>query len=120
MTKPCASCPFLKVGGVRLRKERAEEIAVGLLDSQGIVFPCHKTVDYSEYENSDSSDYSPQDGHIHCAGALIFAEKNGNATQMMRIMERLGQYDPEKLMADSEVVASVFDDLDDMLESQEV
>jgi hypothetical protein len=49
---------------------------------------------------------------LQCAGALIFAEKNGNATQMMRIAERLGMYDPRKLNMD----ADVFDDIDEMLE----
>jgi hypothetical protein len=53
----------------------------------------------------------------HCAGALIFAEKNENATQMMRIAERLGMYDPRKMMADQAAVDSVFNDLDEMVES---
>ncbi len=118
MKKPCATCPFLKVGGIRLMTERIEEIAGGMLDSRGHIFPCHVTVDYGDREDSDdNSSYIPSAADKHCAGALIFAEKNGNTTQMMRISERIGFYDASKLMTDKEAVDSVFDTLDDMLES---
>ena len=43
LTKPCSNCPFLKVGGIRLRRERAREIARAQIDAQGGTFPCHKT-----------------------------------------------------------------------------
>lgn len=104
MTTPCAECPFLRTkGAVRLRRGRIEEIAGMMLDSGGGTFPCHKTMD------------TPRE--THCAGALIFAEKNGNATQMMRIAERINHngtgYDPRKLNME----ADVFDDLEEMLET---
>ena len=69
-----------------------------MLDSQGGTFPCHKT---AKGEHDDSGEYHETGDEIHCAGALIFAEKNGNATQMMRISERFGEYDHTALTAES-------------------
>lgn len=115
LTKPCDTCPFLKKGGVRLTQDRVGEIAGMMLETQGSTFACHKTTIEAETEDGD---YDMAEGpkSKHCAGALIFAEKHGNATQMMRIMERLGFYKRDALMRDEKVVASVFDSLDEMLE----
>lgn len=111
LKKPCDNCPFLREGGIRLTVPRVRDIAEGMLDSQGVTFPCHKTtVDDGE------GDLKEGPNSRHCAGALIFAEKNGNATQMMRVMERLHAYDAASLMADRSTVALVFDDVDEMLE----
>lgn len=98
MHAPCANCPFLKKGGVRLTMARVEEIAGGVLMSQGRTFQCHKTLRKKEQ---------------HCGGALIFAEKNGNATQMMRIAERLGLYKPDQLKGRE----LVFDTMADMMKT---
>lgn len=111
LTNPCSDCPFLKQGGIRVHPERVREIAGGMLDSQGVMFACHKTVDYDrEDENVDPLPGGKQERH--CAGALIFAEKNGNATQTMRITERLGLYDRRKLTGQE----LVFDTLEEMLQ----
>lgn len=109
MIVPCGNCPFRREGFIPLRAERVEEIASGMLCSQGHTFACHKTTSYD-----DDGDRITVDDSLHCAGALIFAEKNGNATQMMRIVERLGMYDASKLQPHH---ALVFDDLDEMLEA---
>lgn len=111
LLKPCSNCPFLREGGVRLTEARVEEIAGGMLSTQGHTFACHKTTVSAE----DGSEMQETKNSRHCAGALIFAEKNANATQMMRIAERLGMYDAGKMMADKDAVAMVFDDLDEML-----
>lgn len=111
LIRPCSSCPFLRKGGVRLTDARIEEIAGGMLSTQGITFACHKTTVPSE----DGLEMRETKNSRHCAGALIFAEKNENATQMMRIAERLGMYDPQKMMADQTAVDSVFDSLDEMV-----
>lgn len=108
MTVPCDNCPFRKVGGIPLRKSRIREIAQMMLNSQSGTFPCHKSVDY---EDDDPT------GDVHCAGALIFAEKNGNATQMMRIMERFGDYDHTKLK--DEHKAEVWDNMGQWLKGGE-
>lgn len=79
-----------------------------MLDPQGGVFPCHKTTDFG---NED--DYIPgkNPNERHCAGALIFAERHGNCTQMMRIAERLRFYDHTKLKPHEHLV---FDSVEEM------
>jgi hypothetical protein len=94
MKIPCANCPFRVVGGIPLMPARVHEIGSMMLDSQGGTFSCHKTVDDSDREEGDEGTARiSRPGEVHCAGALIFAEKNGASTQMMRIMERFGDYD---------------------------
>ena len=114
LLNPCSNCPFLKKGGIALTPGRVLEIAEPFLDSQGSTFACHKTVNYSD-EDDDGNPNRNNPNERHCAGALMFAEKNGNATQMMRIMERIGGYDARKLMSDKKRVASVFSTLAEML-----
>ena len=69
-------------------------------------FPCHKTT--REDEDGDLEE-GPKSSH--CAGALLFSEKNDAPTQMMRICERLGMYDRTKLRG----ADLVFDSLSEML-----
>ena len=89
--KPCHNCPFTS-GGIKLRAARIVEISQMMLSSQGGDFPCHKTTSHD-----DEGDLQATRKSLHCAGALIYAEKQGTATQMMRISERLGMYDHTKL-----------------------
>lgn len=112
LLKPCSDCPFLREGGVRLTSARVEEIAGMMLDTGGGTFPCHKTT----VEAEDGLEREATSSSQHCAGALIFAEKNETATQMMRIAERLGMYDARKMMSDKKAVDSVFQNLEEMLE----
>lgn len=116
MKVPCGDCPFRKAGGVRLSRSRIREIAGMMLRSDGGTFPCHKTVDYGrEDRNLGDGRRLSAPGEIHCAGALIFAEKQGTATQLMRIAERLGMYDSAALLADQDVVDAVFDSQAEMM-----
>lgn len=97
LTTPCNNCPFRREGFIPLRAGRVREIARGMLTNPGHEFACHKTT---------------KGGHIisgsqHCAGALIFAEKNNAATQMMRISERLRCYDRKALVSDDLVFDNV-------------
>ena len=111
LSRPCPECPFTDVP-TAVRGPcagRIMELTEGMLSSQGIVFSCHKTVDYSEGE----SPTPPREQH--CAGALIFALKQDTMTQMMRIAERLG-WEPERLLAGQGVVDSVYDSTHDMLD----
>lgn len=73
-----------------------------MLDPQGGEFTCHKFID--------------QPNKAHCTGALIFAEKQGAATQMMRIADRLGIYHPAEIMT-PEAEAEIFDDVDEMTQA---
>lgn len=111
MKKPCECCPFRRGTAMRLTEGRVAEVVGGMLSTGGGEFPCHRTI-----EHTDDGGYREKEKAKHCAGALIFAEKNETATQMMRLCERLGMYDPEALMASQEAVASVFDDYDEALE----
>ncbi len=112
MTKPCPECPFRRdgTGGtpVRLRSDRIEEIAGLMLGGRGD-FPCHKT---TVPDDAEECGLRATEDSLHCAGALIFAEKNETSTQMMRVVERLGLYDPSALDKDS--FDEVFDDIDEM------
>jgi hypothetical protein len=63
-------------------------------------FCCHKTGE----SNEESGAIEPTKDSQHCAGALIFAEKNETSTQMMRICERIGLYDAKALMSNKEAV----------------
>lgn len=86
--KSCSNCPFKD--GDWLHQARRQEIADSLAADH--MFPCHKTVDYS---NDDS------DGHItpdskECVGASILSERSGFVSQHRRIAERLDMV-PEQL-----------------------
>lgn len=111
LTKPCANCPFLRMGGVRLTRGRTREIAQNMLSPNGNEFYCHQTLDYENEDVDGDCAGEPTDKTQHCAGALIFAEKNGTETQMMRICHRIGLYHPDDLQ-DSD---KVFDTLEEML-----
>ena len=113
LTKPCDQCPFRRGTPIRLTEARVHEIASQMLSTQGGTFPCHKTIDYDKYE--DDGDLNPNS--CHCVGALVFAEKHGNATQYMRIAERLGLYNAATLLT-KENQRLVFDTLEQM--SQEI
>lgn len=101
VAKPCANCPFLRVGGIRLHPQRVREI-----HDKGGAFPCHKTVNHDQRDRSKERE---------CAGAIIFAYKpdGPGAGQMLRISERLGVIDPSLASEHPEV----FDSLDEMLAS---
>lgn len=99
---------------MRFSTERATEIAENMLNPAGATFSCHNTISGSHAD----ADYHPGKRDRHCAGALIFAEKHENATQMMRIAERLGLYDASKLMKNKGITDLVFDSLDEMLSVQ--
>jgi len=107
--KPCISCPFRRdadgVTPIRLYRARIIEIAsaVAPANGQGGGFPCHKTVDHDERDPRRE---------LECAGALIFAYKQGEVSQLVRIMERMGGIDRE--LAEGEH-PDVFDSIDEML-----
>lgn len=86
MTSPCSECPFLKSMKRGFTVQRLREFASG-------AFPCHKTAQMDDEEGQ----YEATPNSQHCAGALIFLEKRGQSSNFMRVMERLGFYDYEKL-----------------------
>jgi hypothetical protein len=91
MTEPCDQCPFLIESCFSY--ESLEAHASGS-------FPCHKQC----VENDDGEFVARGPKTQHCAGALIFLEKQKRSHQMMRIAERLGHYDRTKLDMGAPVV----------------
>ncbi len=82
LTTPCNECLYLKGSGFTFKS---------LQDHASGEFACHKACDLSD---EDGVYRERKNGKTpHCAGALIFLEKQGKPHQMMRIMERIGQYD---------------------------
>lgn len=98
----------MRQGGLRVHPERALEIARYATDSAGGEFACHKTTKYNAQGDLVATKISQ-----HCAGALIFADKQDRAHQMARINMRLGFYDPNLL--DQAAFPLVFDDEDEMV-----
>lgn len=92
MTAPCDACPFLKGSGFTWRS---------LVAHSSGEFACHKTCNLDE----ENGTFEPKEKSLHCAGALIFLEKQNQPHQMMRICERLGFYDRTKLNMDAPVVS---------------
>jgi hypothetical protein len=103
LTTPCHNCPFRNDIDPYLRAERAREIAASLRNSGE--FTCHKTVTFGD------DDDEPQPVHTgreqQCAGAAIILEKEGMPGQMMRISERLGLYDRDRLDMQAPVYESL-------------
>ena len=90
LTTPCDQCPFLIGSGFTWQALHGH--AAG-------EFPCHKTCKLDQ-----SQHFVPRnDKTPHCAGALIFLEKQKRPHQMMRIGERLGMYDRTKLDMSAQV-----------------
>jgi hypothetical protein len=76
LTRACSNCPFRREGGIRLTAGRVREIVGTMLNRQGGMFACHKTV---KYDDDDETEINI-DEQQHCAGALIFADKNNTHT----------------------------------------
>lgn len=90
MHSPCDECPFLIGSGFTYDS---------LMEHASGEFGCHKACNLDE----ETSMYVPHKKTPHCAGALIFLEKQNRPHQMMRICERIGFYDRTKLDMDANV-----------------
>lgn len=93
LTHACKHCPFRTDIQQYLGPERKEDIAASL--RRGEEFVCHKTVNYSDGDDSDNSTENPetndgQDNARACAGARSVAHKEGIVSQMEQIATRLG------------------------------
>jgi hypothetical protein len=96
LKKPCKDCPFRSDINIYLTLPRVLEICRSLVN--GGTFPCHKTTESREDGELEATEKSE-----HCAGALIFLEKQNMPNQMMRIAERLRLYDRTKLDMDAPI-----------------
>lgn len=90
LTYACKHCPFRTDVPNYLNRRRKEDIATSL--ERGEEFVCHKTVDYScsDDTDSDSSNHDTQENSRACAGARSVAHKEGVVSQMEQIATRLG------------------------------
>jgi hypothetical protein len=109
MTTPCPQCPFRADIPGYLTAGRVRSIERDLIRGE---FHCHKTTATIETEDGAERVSTPES--IHCAGALILLEKLERPSQMMRISQRLGMYDPTTLDMD----APIFGDFDQMAKAQ--
>jgi hypothetical protein len=101
LVKPCAKCPFrTDIPPFLGSAARVTEIERSL--ERG-AFNCHETLDYKRCDEDGAP--AETEHTAHCAGALILLEKLGRSSQLMRIGERLGLYDPRKL----DMTAPVFE-----------
>jgi hypothetical protein len=107
LTTPCAKCPFRSDVEPYLQLERAQEIAANLRDTG--VFHCHKTTDLDGGFDDDSGEYTPSGQEQQCAGATILQEHDGQLGQMLRIAERIGVYDRNRMDLDAPVPALISD-----------
>lgn len=99
LKRPCKMCPF-RTDCMKgwLGEQRAEGI-IESMTKQDQSFTCHET---NTFDDEDGEATVTKDSQ-HCAGAMILMERYEFANQMMRIMERLGFYDRNKLDMDAPV-----------------
>jgi len=124
MPSPCNNCPFLREGGIRLHPDRADELAYNACNPHGQRFACHKSLsaidpDFEVDEDGDGLtqlDVIPE-GVLDCAGSAILGLHQHNMTQYLRVMSRIGQFNPYAFSkADMD---RVFDEPEQMIEANE-
>ncbi len=108
LTRPCKTCPFIRANLTPLRPGRVAEIE--RLTERG-AFTCHATtIPDPDPDPEDAGNRVDGLKARHCAGLMIVREKLARPSQMMRIAERLGMYDPSKL----DMKADVYDTFAEM------
>ncbi|MEE8551437.1 MAG: hypothetical protein V3T08_09330 [Gemmatimonadota bacterium] len=110
------ACPFVISHEFHLHPERVEEIR----DHAGGGFPCHQTVDYDSFDESEDADGIDRDRskEIHCVGSLILQWADWNGFDGgPAFAARCGMFDPPALPTPD--AAGVFDSWDDMIEQME-
>ena len=92
LKQPCKDCPFIK--GSSTNRTLAEGRLNDIIDTirHDKTFTCHKTLELPSSEQQ------------HCAGALVFLEREKCPNQMMRIAERFGMYDRHALKMDVDLI----------------
>jgi hypothetical protein len=91
---PCGNCPFRKDVPIYLRADRRQEIVDAI--TEGRDFYCHGTTVDVEGPDGECARAVTSDSSI-CAGAAKAIMAAGGTTQMMRINERLGLADLDKV-----------------------
>jgi hypothetical protein len=87
LIRPCATCPFRKGQGALFAMPRPRLRAI----FSAIAFQCHKTVDYSKFED----DMARQGKHPQqCAGLMSILHRAGSDNTIMQVGQRMGYFDP--------------------------
>lgn len=86
LKQPCVECPFVKgsMTNQSLSENRMKDIVNDIL-VKDLSFQCHKTIKLS------------LDKHEHCAGAILYLERENKPNQIMRIAERIGRYNKTEM-----------------------
>lgn len=94
LKRPCSNCPFRKGKGecFKLGTKRVEEIF-----EHSPSFQCHKTLDF-DYPAGSREHHG--DKPQQCAGVLSLLSRADKPSAIMQIGERLGYFDPSKLIHD--------------------
>ena len=106
LKKPCHNCPFKKDGAINLADGRLENIISTLVTDDMSTFQCHQTVHNAKTggEFDDDGNYQASGKESMCAGAMIYLEKLGRPTVMMRLGRLRGVYHPDQLKQQFESV----------------
>lgn len=104
LVRPCAKCPFRTDVKPYLTRARIRDIRYGVITRQGD-FYCHQTTAERDGDDGEGETVVTEKSK-RCAGMTILCEKIGKPTQMMRIDERLGFYDPRLNDPNAPVFAS--------------
>lgn len=101
LKRPCVNCPFRKGQGelFQLHPKRLTEIF------EGGAFPCHKTVDYDEDEETGEEMHSMEQAQ-QCAGLMALLWREGRPSQIMRVGMRIDDLEPDDLDPDKEAYAT--------------
>jgi hypothetical protein len=97
LKRPCANCPFLKVGAIELRLGRLDGIVSALAKGEHGTFHCHKTVHSDDDDDGDLDDegvYRPSGREAMCAGAAALMMKRDSPTLMMQFAFATGAASP--------------------------
>lgn len=110
LTGPCADCPFLREGGIRVHPTRARDFAQGQLNGHPAgSFPCHRTtIETVDAEGEETPGWGPQTQY--CGGAMAFAAKQESYNQVLQIAMRVGWWHPGQITPETRerVFDSVF------------
>lgn len=97
LRRPCVQCPFRRSQGraFNIHPDRLREFA------SAPAFQCHKTVDYSETEETDDGRERPSSGDApqQCAGLMAMLHQMGEPNQIMQVAQRMTGFDAGKIDA---------------------
>jgi hypothetical protein len=87
MSRPCADCPFRRVGAIELRPGRVEGIIADLLADDWSGFICHEAL------------HAKRPRRAQCAGSMVLLLKAGRPNVAMRLAAAHGIVDFDALRA---------------------